>query len=315
MLATTLETVAQSNFDFLHLEVVVVDDGSSDDTIAIQSNHYPFSLRYLQQSNQGDALARNNGVHVSNSDLLVFLDDDVSLAPDSLAGLIKAHRDQKGVIVLGLLITVNPSGSTEPRRLNDIRHLGSSIEVPFTECQSGLLAISRRDFHRIGMWQPLALHGSSIWCDIDLAYRAYLAGFSFIRSPSVVGYHHDYTQRDLATKSKRLYRAGRAGVLLFQRYPQLQEHLPMFLDKTAIKWRRDPLKLVIRKVFRRMASTTPALRALQFIHAALSKSDRPSQLLNLLERWILGSYIHRGYRQGLNDFGPPSSESCPESHS
>jgi glycosyltransferase involved in cell wall biosynthesis len=304
MLAAALEAVAKSNFDFNLLEVVVIDDGSSDDTFAIQSNQYPFSLLYLRQPNQGDALARNNGVHVSHGDLLVFLDDDVSVTPDLLASLKKAHRGRDGVIVLGILITVNPSGSGKLNKLDDVWQSDSSIEVPFTECQSGLLAISRRDFQRVGMWQPLALDGSSIWCDIDYAYRAYLAGFSFIRCSSAVGYHHDHTQRDLATKSKRMHRAGKAGVLLFQRHPQLQPHLPMFSDKTDIRWRRDPLKLIVYKALRPPASTVPVLRCFERLFLALLPIGRPFFLLNSLERWILGGYIYRGYRQGLKEFGP-----------
>lgn len=304
MLASTLEAVARSNFNFNYLEVIVVDNGSSDDTFAIQSNKYPFLLRYLHQPNQGDAIARNNGAQVSCGNLLVFLDDDISVTPNLLARLKKAHRGREGIIVVGTLITEEQSGTNQIEKLIDDRQSDLSIEVPFTEAQSGLFAIHRRDFFQLGMWQPLALEGWSIWSDVDFAYRAELAGFSFIRCLNAIGFHYDHAQRDIKIKSKRMYSVGRAGVLLFQRHPQLQEFLPMFLDKTHIRWRKDPLRLIARKIARPLASSIPALRFLEGSLSALSVFRRPSRLCNALERWILGGYLYRGYQQGLIEFGP-----------
>ena len=78
----------------------------------------------------------------------------------------------------------------------------------------------------------------------------------------------------------------------------------MFLDKTNIRWRKDPLKLIARKIARPLASTMLALRLFEGLYVALSVFGRPSLLVNSLERWILGGYLYRGYRQGLNEFGP-----------
>jgi len=304
ILAATLDAIAKSNIDMNRLEVIVVDDGSSDDTWAIQSNKYPFLLRYLHQPNQGDALARNNGAQLSCGNLLVFLDDDITVTPDLLARLEMAHRDRKGVIVLGMLITANLRGLSDFEKPMDVRHSDLLIEVPFTELQSGLFAISRQDFCNIRMGQPLAPNYLSVWCDVEFAYRADLAGFSFIRCLNAIGFHHDNTQRNLETKASRLRRVAKAGVLLFQRHPQLQEHLPMFLDKTEIIWRKDPPKLIARKIARTLASTMLALRVFEGLYVVLSVFGRPSLLVNSLERWILGGHIYRGYRQGLIEFGP-----------
>jgi hypothetical protein len=78
----------------------------------------------------------------------------------------------------------------------------------------------------------------------------------------------------------------------------------MFSDKTDIRWRRDPLKLIVYKALRTPASTVPVLRCFERLFLALLPIDRPFFLLNSLERWILGGYIYRGYRQGLKEFGP-----------
>ncbi len=56
-------------------EVVVVDDGSSDDVLDLVGNRYP-SIRLLSQRNQGAAAARNAGVEATKAPLIAFLDAD-----------------------------------------------------------------------------------------------------------------------------------------------------------------------------------------------------------------------------------------------
>jgi glycosyltransferase involved in cell wall biosynthesis len=66
------------------LEVVVVDDGSSDHTAkVVQAFGSP--IRYLRQDNAGPAAARNHGVRLARGELLGFLDDDDLWAPGRLS--------------------------------------------------------------------------------------------------------------------------------------------------------------------------------------------------------------------------------------
>jgi hypothetical protein len=74
--------LAQSVTD---LEVVVVDDGSTDDTPTIAQGFADERVRYLRQENQGLAGARNSGLSVATAPLIGFLDSDDALLPDALA--------------------------------------------------------------------------------------------------------------------------------------------------------------------------------------------------------------------------------------
>ena len=81
-LAQALDSVRGQ--DYPAVEVVVVDDGSTDDTAAVAAR-YPEAV-YMRQENQGLSAARNAGVRASRGAYLVFLDADDWLLPGALAG-------------------------------------------------------------------------------------------------------------------------------------------------------------------------------------------------------------------------------------
>jgi hypothetical protein len=64
-------------------EIIVIDDGSTDDPAAVVANHP--AVRLIRQENQGLAAARNAGWRACGSDYLVFLDADDRLRPEALA--------------------------------------------------------------------------------------------------------------------------------------------------------------------------------------------------------------------------------------
>src|SRR5690606_15764736 len=72
------------------VEVVVVDDGSTDDTAAVVVR-YP-AVRYVRQANAGLAAARNAGLRASTGELLVFLDADDRLTPGALEEGLRCLR-------------------------------------------------------------------------------------------------------------------------------------------------------------------------------------------------------------------------------
>jgi glycosyltransferase involved in cell wall biosynthesis len=75
---------------FDDLEVVVVDDGSTDATAAIASA-FPERVRLVQQENAGVAAARNRGIAESQGELVAFCDADDVLLPRHLEALLAVH--------------------------------------------------------------------------------------------------------------------------------------------------------------------------------------------------------------------------------
>ena len=73
-----------------NLELLVVDDGSTDATAGIVQAQADFRVRLLRQANAGVSAARNLALAEARGQALLFLDADDMLAPDALARLAKA---------------------------------------------------------------------------------------------------------------------------------------------------------------------------------------------------------------------------------
>lgn len=68
-----------------NIEVVVVDDGSTDDTCSILSATYGNRISYIRQANRGAAAARNAGISISRGEYIAFLDADDRYRPENIA--------------------------------------------------------------------------------------------------------------------------------------------------------------------------------------------------------------------------------------
>lgn len=84
-------------------EVIVVDDGSTDETGAIASQLTHPKLRYTRQQNKGVSAARNQGISLATSPLIAFLDADDYFLPGKLAqqAALFAANPQLGLVQSG----------------------------------------------------------------------------------------------------------------------------------------------------------------------------------------------------------------------
>lgn len=79
-------------------EIVVVDDGSDDDTRELVASFHERGVRYLTHSgNQGVSAARNTAIRAARGELLAFLDSDDVLAPSMIEQLVAFLDDHPGI--------------------------------------------------------------------------------------------------------------------------------------------------------------------------------------------------------------------------
>lgn len=178
-----LSVLAQTYCDF---ELIVVDDGSTDNTRAVVMSINDSRVRYIWQNNQERSIARNNGVREANGELIAFLDSDDVWLPDKLAGQVELmNRDLDVVLVYGASIRIDDQN----RMLSALDLLNQSNEPEVRDCREESLLcccanpsaalLRRKAFEDAGEFDP----SLSLAEDWDLWIRlSELGAFCSMRS-------------------------------------------------------------------------------------------------------------------------------------
>ncbi len=96
-LPDTIQSVLNQTFS--DLELIIIDDGSTDDTSAYVHSLKDDRVIYSRQTQQGVSSARNNGIHLSRSPLIAFLDSDDHWHPDKLNRQITALKQSTARLI------------------------------------------------------------------------------------------------------------------------------------------------------------------------------------------------------------------------
>jgi dolichyl-phosphate beta-glucosyltransferase len=167
------------------IDVLVVDDGSSDATTALIAVRpeaagalQGVTLRIHSVRHGGKGAAVRAGMLVADSDLIVFTDADMATPPDELPKLVAALADHD--VALGSRIQRDGSDmrATQPvyrRMLGKAFHLLASIWVvgPIEDTQCGFKGFTRATAHDLFGQQ----HIQSIVFDVELIYLARRRGY------------------------------------------------------------------------------------------------------------------------------------------
>lgn len=164
-LAETLASIsAQSFADF---EIIVVDDGSTDNTVRIARDHGDQRLRVVRQINRGLAGARNTGIAHARGEYIGFCDADDLWMPNKLAAHV-AHLDANPLVGLSYagsaLIDAQsrPMGVYQRPRLQDVspQHVFKRNPVG-----NGSAAVMRRAALDSIAWRPAHEQMRDWWFD------------------------------------------------------------------------------------------------------------------------------------------------------
>lgn len=144
---------------FSDLEVVVVDDGSTDGTPASLSEISDPRVRLLVLQHQGPGGARNSGAAAARGDWLTFLDDDDRVTDDWLA-IFDEHTHDAGVglVCCGATLVDDDGAIVGAYRPEDLGLLYGNAQALFAP---GAFAVAKPVFDDAGGYDPLMTFGEN----------------------------------------------------------------------------------------------------------------------------------------------------------
>lgn len=92
-ISSVIEDLLRQNF--LNMEIIVVDDGSTDNTAAIVRSFNEKNIRFIKKENGGVSSARNRGIQEANGEYLMFADADDGCPPEMVQLAVEALEKQK----------------------------------------------------------------------------------------------------------------------------------------------------------------------------------------------------------------------------
>jgi rhamnosyltransferase len=198
-------------------EVIVIDSGSRDRTIAV-SRQFPVRFYEIRPEEFSHGGVRNYGSRLAKGEFLVFLSQDaIPASPDWLEALIRPFSDDP--LIAGVYSRQVPDGTNPMETFFLLRTYGEQRRVQTLPRHAGPAAPSLRQIFfsnvasavRRSAWEQFPFREDIIMSeDNEWSKRVLLAGYAVVYEPAAKVYHsHDYTFRGIF---RRNYDSGRSLV-------------------------------------------------------------------------------------------------------
>ena len=191
-----LRSLAEQTFQ--NIEIILVDDGSTDGTREIVAREFPNVRVVRLPENQGFCKAVNAGLRQATGDLVLLLNNDMTLKADFLEQLVAA-ADASDAAVFAPLVLWRDDPTTIYSAGDLQRANGRPESIGFRQPREGFsfpkqifgvsagAGLYRREvFDRVGVLDDRFI---AYFEDSDLSFRARLAGYRAQFVPSAVAYH------------------------------------------------------------------------------------------------------------------------------
>lgn len=235
ILRDCLNALALQNLHGSLFEVIVGDDGSSDNTQDVlrwAEYSMPYKLIWFTQENAGPNRVRNKAIRLAKSPIVVFFNDDTIATPELLALHMDFHNDhpQEHTAFLGK-VTIDPKLPYSPFAS---LHLDSSFAQwdeligpvgyavldwrAFYTCN---LSVKKSFLLNYGLFDEDIRYSD----DVELGARLSVHGLEIFYCPTAIGYHrHFLTERDFLNIAQK---EGKGLATWYIKRPDDCEHLKM----------------------------------------------------------------------------------------
>lgn len=280
-IAETIDACLQQSYTAI--EIIVVDDGSTDDTVSIVES-YDDKVRLIQQDNSGPAIARNTGIEAANGNYIQFCDSDDILHPQKIEkcmALLLKHDDVALAYCQMQIVDerLQPIGHESPVPQNDFFENGTLFCKIFhangSPIQTSTILARKSALMNVGKYRADPDHLCAE--DWDLLLRL-ATKYNFIGLQEVlVSYRR---REDALTTKPLLMAAGRLKTLQYARDYSARTECMTDADYNALLAGRyhvfaialwaDKQNALARQAFHKAADLSPTGRLLRRLHANLT---------------------------------------------
>ncbi len=282
-------------------EIVVVDDGSQP-PLNLPREVGGVACTLVRKEGVERSLARNAGAAAASGDLLVFVDDDLSMSTDFLAAHLGAAEKSPGALQVGAIRLPEEALQTPfgrfRQRLEDTGVPFGGVPSSANFCAAGNMAMPRQRFLDLKGFDPGLVSAE----DQDLALRHKAGGGAVTFVPEAAVVHHD-SALDIRGYCRRAEWGMRLLIPFCQRYPDMPENRRREQVNGPIRWRQESIMTSCRKMLKALLASTPVVAVLFSTAWLLERCGCGNRLLDRVYRLLLGTHLLRGYRKGLKQFG------------
>lgn len=302
-LKLTLGSLDRQSYPLERVEVIVVDQASTDGSREIVRQHgAPYDLRLVEQDGKyGPSVARNAGAEAARGSILLFLDADQVADPGLIQAHAAFHARVQDALVCGQVQPYAPAypsfieRSARPEHGYDRGNV--ERDLPFYDVWSNQLSVPTDVFRRVGPFDD----GLRAYEDVEFAYRAFKSGFRGYLCPQAISYHNH--PRALQTRAATARAYQRALPLLLVRHPELRDQLPQLDIYSRIDLRRDGFPRLYRKLRMRALAWLPVRQAFFVILTILDRRQRWPRITKALFWRLMHAEEYVGFREGLKASG------------
>jgi len=248
-------------------EIIVVDDGSVDDTRKVVEDAAKINgnLHYFHQRNDGQGIARNLGISKSTGKIIVLIGDDIIATPTFLTEHMRYHlkHPNESDAVLGFTdwhphLTVTPfmrwltNGSSIFGMFGGHQFAYEKLEgkayADYNFFYTSNISLKRTLLKKYGFDPAFSGYG---WEDIELGYRLHKqARMRLFYNRKAIAYH-DHAMNETGFRT-RMRNIGRSAWVIHSKYPELKK-VPSRPKIMIFRILANPLSIWIFRLVRNMS--------------------------------------------------------------
>jgi GT2 family glycosyltransferase len=314
-LEQTLAALARQDLSPDRYEVLVVDDGSTDETPELLSRiRVPYLLRSQRLPvNRGISAGRNAGLGAARGRYLILLSDDLLVGENFISAHARALERFPDAWVVGGFSQLESLVETPFGRFLDalergfqVGRTGSPVAPGVSEMHAPTarnLSLPRADVARVGLFDERFL----VTCeDQDLAQRASQLGIRFLYEAGIQCVHNDQAA-DLHHYCRFQERGTIDTVRLCRKYPALHGGAPVAVANGPLR-RSDGPRLIAKKLVKSLLARPWATTPLEGLIGIAERLRLPDRVLFVAYRKMIGIYTFRGWRAGLQERGSADAD-------